>query len=110
MENNDLNSVLEINNSSNLKNNGNSQIDIIPIYERILKIMANLLLILGIISSIAIFFTIGLDSLNAHGHISYYFNFNGFLISMSTLLVSIITCALLHVICNISIGINKLNK
>lgn len=55
MENNDLNSVLEINNSSNLKNNGNSQIDIIPIYERILKIMANLLLILGIISSIAIF-------------------------------------------------------
>ncbi len=106
MENNDLNSVLEINNSSNLKNNGN----LIPIYERILEIMANLLLILGIISSIAIFFTIGLDSLNAHGHISYYFNFNGFLISMSTLLGSIITWALLHVICNISIGINKLNK
>lgn len=51
MENNDLNSVLEINNSSNLKNNGN----LIPIYERILEIMANLLLILGIISSIAIF-------------------------------------------------------
>lgn len=110
MENNDLNNVLEIKNSSNLKNNGNLQINTMPIYEKVLKIMANWLLIMGIISSIIVFFTIGLDSLNAHGHISYYFNFNGFLISISILLGSITTWALLHVICNISLGINKLCK
>lgn len=101
----------ELNNILNIKENLNSDTNLPTknsyIHEKILRIMANILLTIGIIGSIVLFFTMGLDSLNAFGKISYYFNFNGFLISIFTLIGSIIMWALLHVICNISIKLNK---
>lgn len=93
MGNNDLNSILEVKDSSNIKKDNDSHTNIMSVYEKILRTMANLLLVLGIFSSIVIFITMGLDSLNAHGNISYYFNFNGFLISILTLVGSSITWA-----------------
>lgn len=110
MGNNDLNDILEIENESNMADSANMESDNSFFYEKVLRIIANIILALGILFSIILFFTIGLDSSNHFGNTSYYFNLTGFIISISTLAGSFIAWAFFHVICNISVGINRLCK
>lgn len=82
----------------------------IILYEKVLRIIANLILAIGILLTIILFFTMDLISQTILENTSYYFNMSGFIISISTLIGSFISWAFFHVICNISIGINKLSK
>lgn len=110
MENNNLNDILEIKKETNMSDGDNMQSENNFFYEKVLRIIANLILAIGILLAIILFFTIGLDKSNHFGNTSYYFNMSGFIISISTLVGSFISWAFFHVTCNISEGINKLSK
>ena len=106
MENNNLNDILDIKESSSVQNENDKQSGNSLFYEKTLRIIANIILIAVLLLSVILFFNLGLDKL----YNSIYFNMNGFLISIYTLCGSITTWAFFHVICNISVRINKLNK
>lgn len=104
---NNLNNILEIKKEENTNDSANMQSsDNSFFYEKTLRVIANIILIAGLLLAVILFFKIGLDE--SYGNV--YFNINGFLISVYVLCGSIVAWAFFHVICNISAGINKLNK
>lgn len=105
--NDNINEMLNISDNTDLA----SQEELSLSEEKTLNVIANIVLILGIISSLILFFTIALI------HKSYLFgedqtdlNTSGLVITLGVLLSSIAFWAFFRVISNISISLKELNR
>lgn len=96
------------NNNSNAKTNS-----CYTVFERIINVLANVILILGIITSIIMSFTIIIENDSSFGRWTYTeggFSPIGFAIVIFTLISSVLLWALLKVTIEVSVNIREIAK
>ena len=110
-----VNEILGVSESSPIQEREKTFDDLIT-EENTLKVIANVILIVGIISSLILLFTVAIIQIQIKGEYSFedktetIFNASGFVITIGTFFSSIALWAFLRVIGNISITLKELKE